>query len=193
MESRNGRVYWIVALVVLLGCLLSVICGAVAGGVAGYAISRGRIVPPRLEIRPLPQVPAPQPERPVPQVPQPQQPVPRQLTPMPTPRFRIPMPLTGTTGAFISQVTPDSPAAQAGLQSGDIITAVDNTEVNADHDLATLIGQHKPGDVVTLKVSRGLQEPREVKVTLGEKPGEAGKPYLGVYYTMITPRSQPTD
>lgn len=189
MESRNGRVYWIVALVVLLGCLLSVICGAVAGGVAGYAISRGRIVLPRLQIRPAPQL-----QQPTPQVPQPQQPVPRlQPQPTPGPRFRIPMPLTGTTGAFISQVTPDSPAAQAGLQSGDIITAVDSTEVNADHDLATLIGQHKPGDVVTLKVSRDLQEPREVKVTLGDKPGEAGKPYLGVYYTMITPRSQPTD
>jgi S1-C subfamily serine protease len=111
---------------------------------------------------------------------------------MPTPRFRIPVPLTGTAGALISQVTADSPAAQAGLQSGDIITAVDGTEVNADHDLVTLIKQHKPGDEVTLTVSRGLQEPRQVKVILGEKPGEAGTPYLGVYYGMITPQTPPS-
>jgi len=191
MESRsNGKVYWIVALLVLLGCLLSVIFGAVAGGAAGYFIARGgRAILPKLELWPItiptpqPVVPTPQPLVPTPQAPQPQ----------PTPRLRLTVPFTGTTGALISQVVPDTPAAQAGLQVGDVIMAVDGTEVNADHDLATLIGQHRPGDVVTLKVRRGLQQPRETKVTLGEKPGEAGKPYLGVYYTMITPRTQPTD
>jgi membrane-associated protease RseP (regulator of RpoE activity) len=189
MESRsNGRIYWIVALVVLLGCILSVIFGAVAGGAAGYFIARGGRILPRLEIRPLPLVPTPTPQ---PQVPAPRR-TPQAPQPQPTPRLRIPVPLTGTTGALISQVTPDSPAAQAGLQAGDVITAVDGTAVNADHDLATLIKQHKPGDEVTLTVSRGLQEPQQVKLTLGEKPGEAGTPYLGVYYSMITPQTPPS-
>jgi membrane-associated protease RseP (regulator of RpoE activity) len=190
MESRsNGKLNWIVALLFLLGCILGLIFGAVAGGAAGYFIARGGRISPRLEIRPLPLVPTPTPQ---PQVPAPRR-TPQAPQPQPTPRLRITVPLTGTTGALLSQVIPDTPAAQAGLQAGDIITAVDNTEVNADHDLATLLGRHKPGDVVTLKVNRGLQEPREVKVTLGEKPGETGKPYLGVYYTMITPRIQPSD
>ena len=191
MESRsNGKLYWIVALLCLLGCVLGLIFGAVAGGAAGYFLARGgRAALPKLEIRPLPLAPTPTPES---QVPAPRR-TPQAPQPQPTPRLRLTLPFTGTTGALISQVIADTPAAQAGLQAGDIITAVDNTEVNADNDLATLLGRHKPGDVVTLKVTRGLQEPREVKVTLGEKPGEAGKPYLGVYYSMITPRIQPSD
>ncbi|MBM3134907.1 MAG: PDZ domain-containing protein [Chloroflexi bacterium] len=193
MESRNGKVYWIVALLVLLGCLLSVIFGAVAGGAAGYFLARGgRATLPEPELWRMWRIPFPTPQPVVP-TPQPLVPTPQAPQPQPTPRLRIPVPLTGTTGALLSQVIADTPADKAGLRAGDIITAVDNTEVNADNDLATLIGRHKPGDVVTLKVTRGLQEPREVKVTLGEKPGEAGKPYLGVYYSMITPRIQPSD
>ena len=190
MESRsNGKLNWLVVLLVLLGCVLGLIFGAIAGGAAGYFIARSGRSAPRLEIRPLPLVPTPTPQL---QVPVPRR-TPQAPQPQPTPRLRITVPLTGTTGALLSQVIPDTPAAQAGLQAGDIIVVVDGTAVNADNDLATLLGRHKPGDVVTLQVSRGLQEPRQVKVTLGEKPGEAGKPYLGVYYTLLTPRIQHSD
>jgi serine protease Do len=78
-------------------------------------------------------------------------------------------------GALISAtggpeaVFPGSPAADAGLQEGDVILELDGTRVDAEHDLATLILPHAPGDAITLLVLRDGQE-RQVQVTLGTLP-----------------------
>lgn len=86
-------------------------------------------------------------------------------------------------GARIIEVLPDSPADQAGLEGGDVITAVDGEEVDPAKSLADLIAQYEPGDRVTLEVIRpGEEESREVTVELGEHPEEEGKAYLGVQY-----------
>ena len=66
-------------------------------------------------------------------------------------------------------VFPNSPAAAAGLQSGDVITAVDGDRVDADSDLADHILPHQPGDQLTLTVMRGSDE-MQVTVTLGTLP-----------------------
>jgi serine protease Do len=47
-----------------------------------------------------------------------------------------------------------SPAAKAGIQAGDIITAVNGTPVDATHDLANLINDYSVGQAVTLTVNR---------------------------------------
>ena len=83
-------------------------------------------------------------------------------------------------GAIIHQVEADSPASRAGLQQGDVITAVDGQKLEARQTLADAIGAHKPGDTVTLEVTRPGQQPREVKVQLGQNPNDAAKAYLGV-------------
>jgi 2-alkenal reductase len=74
-------------------------------------------------------------------------------------------------------VFPNSPAADAGLQQGDVITAVDGTAVNAETDLAELRRRHTPGDTITLHVLRGGTR-RDVAVTLGTRPANrsAGAP-----------------
>lgn len=86
-------------------------------------------------------------------------------------------------GAVVIQVTEDSPAAAAGLQVGDIITAIDDEEVASASALTEAIAQHKPGDKVTLTVQRagtdGLEE-TTLTVTLGGSPDDASKAYLGV-------------
>jgi 2-alkenal reductase len=81
-------------------------------------------------------------------------------------------------GALISSATsgtsavfPNSPAADAGLQEGDVILQFDGTRIDADNDLATLILPHKPGDSVTLLILRDGQQ-REVQVTLGTLPAQ---------------------
>ncbi len=74
-----------------------------------------------------------------------------------------------TQGALIRQVSQGGPAEQAGLQSGDVITKVDNTEIKGESDLAQVIEQHKPGDTVTVTYDRNGQS-STAKVTLGTAP-----------------------
>ena len=92
--------------------------------------------------------------------------------------------LDGDAGALVSEVRPDSPAADAGLKAGkqeiefqgarvmtggDVIVVVDGDEIVGETDLPRLIAQHNPGDTVTLEIIRD-GETRSVDVTLGERP-----------------------
>lgn len=63
----------------------------------------------------------------------------------------------GGAGARVSSVQPGSPAAGAGLQVGDVVTAVGDTAVRSASGLRATIGAHAPGDRVTLAVRRGGQ------------------------------------
>jgi S1-C subfamily serine protease len=58
-----------------------------------------------------------------------------------------------------------SSADQAGIKVGDIILSVNGDEVNPDQNLAQLISEYKPGDMVSLKIVRDGKE-IEVKVSL---------------------------
>lgn len=65
-------------------------------------------------------------------------------------------------------VVANSPAAKAGVQAEDIVTAVDGTSLE-NNDLATLISQYNPGTTVTLTIDRGGKT-ISVQVTLGTRP-----------------------
>ena len=79
--------------------------------------------------------------------------------------------LIDSSAASLPAVFPGSPADEAGLQDGDVIVAVDGERVDADHDLATHILPHQPGDRITLSVVSGGTT-REVPVTLGTLPDQ---------------------
>ena len=66
-------------------------------------------------------------------------------------------------------VIPGSPAEAAGLQAGDIITALDGEQIDAETDLSMLILPLAPGDTITLRVLRD-NSVQEIEVTLGELP-----------------------
>jgi membrane-associated protease RseP (regulator of RpoE activity) len=74
-------------------------------------------------------------------------------------------------GAEIVTVVPDSPAAGAGLQEGDVITAVDGSAVTGPAELAERIRSHDPGDQVTIAYNRGGNA-AEVQVALGDRSAE---------------------
>jgi len=73
-----------------------------------------------------------------------------------------------TAGALLTAILPDTPAAEAGLQAGDIVTAVNETAIDAENNLADLLNQSDPGDTVSLRVIREGAE-IEVEVTLAEQ------------------------
>ncbi len=72
-------------------------------------------------------------------------------------------------GTGITQVAPDSPAAQAGLQPGDVIVKADDQDINNSGDLFSFLAKHKAGDKVRLQVYRGNSQ-RSIDVTLGGSP-----------------------
>lgn len=63
-----------------------------------------------------------------------------------------------TRGAPILHVAPTSPAASAGIQSGDVITAVDAVPIASFDELSTALHEHKAGDTVTLHFVRDGQQ-----------------------------------
>jgi S1-C subfamily serine protease len=84
--------------------------------------------------------------------------------------------------AFITEVTPDSPASKAGLEAHDVVVGVDGTTLDATHSLGDLIAQHKPGDTVTLSVASQGGRPRDIKATLAQSPAKSDVAYLGIRY-----------
>jgi hypothetical protein len=58
-------------------------------------------------------------------------------------------------GALVQSVSPGSPADQAGLQPGDVITQIGEQPVNSPGDVRALIAGRRPGDQVEIGIERG--------------------------------------
>lgn len=69
-------------------------------------------------------------------------------------------------GAYIREIEIDSPAMAAGIQSGDVVTRVGNTEITTYSELLGILQASKPGDVLTVTLTRQGHE-MNVDVTLG--------------------------
>ncbi|MFL6140408.1 MAG: S1C family serine protease [Labedaea sp.] len=70
-------------------------------------------------------------------------------------------------GAKIQSVTPDGPAAKAGLQQGDVVTQLDDRRIDTSDALVAAIRAHAPNDTVKLVLNNGS---RTVDVTLAGQP-----------------------
>lgn len=73
-----------------------------------------------------------------------------------------------TKGIYISQISLDSPAYKENLKIGDIITKIDELELSKMSDLRTYIYTKKPGDEVSLTITRDGKE-QNIKVLLAKK------------------------
>jgi len=85
------------------------------------------------------------------------------ITPRVAAIYRLPV----QYGVYITDVAANSPASQAGLQVGDIITGIDNTSLDETHAYINTLFQYSAGDIVTLTIMRNGSQ-IQVKVTLGE-------------------------
>ena len=88
----------------------------------------------------------------------------------PTPRFErawLGVTLEQTDdGILIDSVAEESPAAEAGLQAGDMLTAINDESVETGDEAATIISAMEPGDSVTISIMRD-GESQEIEATLG--------------------------
>ena len=76
------------------------------------------------------------------------------------------------SGALVTEVSSESPAAALGLVHGDIIIEIDDAEVKGPAHLAELIKAHQPGDMVKVEWMRGGKGMKG-KIALGERKGSA--------------------
>jgi hypothetical protein len=80
-------------------------------------------------------------------------------------------------GVLINSLRDGSPAAEAGLLPGDVITAVDGKDVNTPAELIDLVRIRKPGDTVRIDYFRSANR-RTAEVRLAVRPAEE-RPYAG--------------
>lgn len=77
--------------------------------------------------------------------------------------------LASQNGALIADVATHTPAADAGLQAGDVVLELDGKMVSDSRHLRLMVGQHAPGTKISLKVMRDGKE-RTIEVELREMP-----------------------
>jgi len=88
-----------------------------------------------------------------------------------TPDIADSMGLKQATGALVAEPQAGSPAAKAGIQSGDVITSVDGQDIHDARELARRIGTMAPGVTVQLGVIH-QGENKTLSLTLGTLPAE---------------------
>jgi photosystem II stability/assembly factor-like uncharacterized protein len=90
--------------------------------------------------------------------------------------------IDGGGAVRLTQVTPDSPGAKAGLKPDDLIKLIDKKEFKDNGAFVEAIQSHKPGDKITLHVVRDKEE-LDVEATLENRPTQlSGTPFLGISF-----------
>ena len=89
-----------------------------------------------------------------------------------TPEIAEALGLKEAQGAMVTEVTPDSPAAKAGLKQGDVILNFAGKKVGGPRELARVVAEEPAGSKTSLTVWRDRGE-NTLAVVTGQKPGQA--------------------
>ena len=71
-------------------------------------------------------------------------------------------------GIYVVQIAVNGPASTSDLRQGDIIKSIDNVALNTMNDLREYIYTKRPGDTVTLSITRGKIN-KNITIVLGKK------------------------
>ena len=123
-----------------------------------------------------------------------------------TPDLATAMKLGKKHGALVSAVDPKGPAAQGGLQSGDVIIEANGRPIEDSRELRLMVSDMAPGSQINVRVLHNGQT-RTVKLTLAEMPvkenapvsrrqkpappEEPAEPRMGIAVTELTPDLAP--
>ena len=88
-----------------------------------------------------------------------------------TPEIAASLGLKDAKGALVAQVVPKSPAAKAGFQQGDIITAINGKDVEDNRDLTRKVALVPSGQIANFQVLRQGQA-KTLKALIGTRPDE---------------------
>jgi S1-C subfamily serine protease len=83
--------------------------------------------------------------------------------------------LSRDSGVLVTEVAANGPAAQAGVQQGDIIFKVNGQDVTDPGGLTAIVRDTKPGDQIVLTIDRNGKQ-MDITVTAGERPASANTP-----------------
>ncbi len=78
--------------------------------------------------------------------------------------------LESLKGVYVDAISDEGGAEQSGMERGDVITHLNGIEVNSLSQLLEVLGQHRPGDVVSVKIQREGR-PRYFDVELKNEEG----------------------
>jgi serine protease Do len=86
-----------------------------------------------------------------------------------TPEIATSLGIKDGKGALVAEIVPNGPAAKAGFEQGDIVTAINGQAVDDANDLTRKVASVPAGQTAVLSVAR-QGKPMEVKVTVGTRP-----------------------
>jgi S1-C subfamily serine protease len=86
-----------------------------------------------------------------------------------SPRAAVALGLPPAAGIQISSIVPGSPASQAGLRVGDVVTKLNDQQIDQEHPLQSLLLKFRPGNRVRLTIVRDGAT-QTVEVTLATRP-----------------------
>jgi serine protease Do len=92
-------------------------------------------------------------------------------------------------GAYIAEVTPGAPGAQAGLREGDIVVSLNGEPISGSSELTRRVGQASPGDTLRLEIIREGRR-QTVNVRSGSRPADVNAVLQG--QSDEAERTQPT-
>ncbi|RWC46383.1 Do family serine endopeptidase [Mesorhizobium sp.] len=88
-----------------------------------------------------------------------------------TPSIAEALGIPDSKGALVASVEPGSPAEQAGIQAGDVITRFNGKDIQNVHDLTLAAASQTPGTKTTLTRNRGGSQ-QEIALTIGQRNDE---------------------